>query len=214
MCRSPTSRWLRASSTTIFEWIDEKYGLNELPGASVFYKDENGDIFHTYSSYARGVDILLGVYNYPRPHAERPERDPDHGMGEAPRRVRSRPATCHPVAIPDGHQVSLNRISSQRSKGSIHVIRRRICGAGAEEEPQEIHGHRQEGRPGLEGPRRARLLRGRRRRREARQMDVVPAEREAQEERDRDLLLYHLQVARAPRPRDEEGHERQAAGEA
>jgi predicted dithiol-disulfide oxidoreductase (DUF899 family) len=47
-----------------YEWIDEKYGLNELPGVSVFYKDVNGDIFHTYSSYARGGDLLLGVYNY------------------------------------------------------------------------------------------------------------------------------------------------------
>ena len=55
--------------------MDEKHGLNELPGASVFYKDENGNIFHTYSTYARGGDILLGVYNYPRPHAEGPQRD-------------------------------------------------------------------------------------------------------------------------------------------
>jgi predicted dithiol-disulfide oxidoreductase (DUF899 family) len=47
-----------------YQWMDEKYGLNELPGASVFYKDESGNIFHTYSTYARGGDILLGVYNY------------------------------------------------------------------------------------------------------------------------------------------------------
>ena len=47
-----------------YQWMNEKYGLNELPGVSVFYKDENGDIYHTYSSYARGGDILLGVYNY------------------------------------------------------------------------------------------------------------------------------------------------------
>src|SRR5262245_21718017 len=39
-------------------------GMDELPGISVFYRDENGDIFHTYSSYARGGDILLGAYNY------------------------------------------------------------------------------------------------------------------------------------------------------
>ena len=38
--------------------------MNELPGASVFYKDEKGDVFHTYSSYARGLDILLGAYNF------------------------------------------------------------------------------------------------------------------------------------------------------
>jgi len=36
----------------------------EAPGASVFYKDETGAIFHTYSCYARGLDILLGAYNF------------------------------------------------------------------------------------------------------------------------------------------------------
>lgn len=34
----------------------------EAPGASVFYKDENGDIFHTYSTYARGLEGGLGAY--------------------------------------------------------------------------------------------------------------------------------------------------------
>lgn len=36
----------------------------ELPGLSVFYRDEAGAIFHTYSSYARGLDILVGTYNF------------------------------------------------------------------------------------------------------------------------------------------------------
>ena len=36
----------------------------EMPGISVFYKNADGDIFHTYSSYARGLDILLGAHNY------------------------------------------------------------------------------------------------------------------------------------------------------
>jgi predicted dithiol-disulfide oxidoreductase (DUF899 family) len=39
-------------------------GNDELPGISVFYKDGTGDIFHTYSAYARGLDILVGAYNY------------------------------------------------------------------------------------------------------------------------------------------------------
>jgi predicted dithiol-disulfide oxidoreductase (DUF899 family) len=39
-------------------------GSEELPGLSVFYKDAAGDIFHTYSSYARGGDILIGTNNY------------------------------------------------------------------------------------------------------------------------------------------------------
>ena len=37
---------------------------DEAPGVNVFYKGENGDIFHTYSSYARGLDRLIGTYHY------------------------------------------------------------------------------------------------------------------------------------------------------
>lgn len=36
----------------------------ELPGLSVFYRDASGAVFHTYSSYARGLDILVGTYNF------------------------------------------------------------------------------------------------------------------------------------------------------
>jgi predicted dithiol-disulfide oxidoreductase (DUF899 family) len=36
---------------------------NEAPGASVFYKDSaTGEIFHTYSTYARGLDSFVGTY--------------------------------------------------------------------------------------------------------------------------------------------------------
>lgn len=36
----------------------------ELPGLSVFYRDAGGTLFHTYSSYARGLDMLVGTYNF------------------------------------------------------------------------------------------------------------------------------------------------------
>lgn len=36
----------------------------ELPGLSVFYKDAAGDIFHTYSTYARGGDALIGAHHF------------------------------------------------------------------------------------------------------------------------------------------------------
>ncbi len=36
----------------------------EAPGVSVFVKDEDGEIFHTYSAYGRGVEELLGVYRF------------------------------------------------------------------------------------------------------------------------------------------------------
>lgn len=35
----------------------------ELPGISVFYKDKAGDVFHTYSTYGRGVEVMMGAYN-------------------------------------------------------------------------------------------------------------------------------------------------------
>lgn len=38
--------------------------IDELPGVSVFFKDEDGAIYHTYSSYGRGGEILLGVYSW------------------------------------------------------------------------------------------------------------------------------------------------------
>jgi predicted dithiol-disulfide oxidoreductase (DUF899 family) len=41
-----------------------EFSSEEGPGASVFYKDKSGEIFHTYSSYARGLDILVGTYNF------------------------------------------------------------------------------------------------------------------------------------------------------
>lgn len=36
--------------------------IADLPGASVFYKDENGDIFRTYSGYGRGGEEVLSTY--------------------------------------------------------------------------------------------------------------------------------------------------------
>jgi predicted dithiol-disulfide oxidoreductase (DUF899 family) len=36
----------------------------EAPGASVFYRDAAGGIFHTYSTYSRGLDMLIGAYNF------------------------------------------------------------------------------------------------------------------------------------------------------
>ncbi|HVJ69684.1 MAG TPA: thioredoxin family protein [Caulifigura sp.] len=36
----------------------------DLPGFSVFAKDDAGQVYHTYSSFARGCDLLLGTYNY------------------------------------------------------------------------------------------------------------------------------------------------------
>ena len=42
----------------------EEFPSEEAPGISVFYKDLGGAVFHTYSAYARGLDMLIGAYNY------------------------------------------------------------------------------------------------------------------------------------------------------
>ena len=39
-------------------------GLQDREGASVFVQDEDGAVFHTYSTYARGIDMLNAAYNY------------------------------------------------------------------------------------------------------------------------------------------------------
>ncbi len=44
------------------------YGLvdfpsEEAPGISMFYRDDAGDVFHTYSTYGRGVEVMMGTYN-------------------------------------------------------------------------------------------------------------------------------------------------------
>jgi predicted dithiol-disulfide oxidoreductase (DUF899 family) len=38
--------------------------MSDREGVSVFYKDSTGAIFHTYSTFARGIDLLNGTYNF------------------------------------------------------------------------------------------------------------------------------------------------------
>ncbi|MDP2409735.1 MAG: thioredoxin family protein [Pseudolabrys sp.] len=40
----------------------EVYG-DEMPGISVFVRNTAGEVFRTYSTYARGLDIIVGAYN-------------------------------------------------------------------------------------------------------------------------------------------------------
>lgn len=40
-----------------------KFPGSEGPGISVLFRDESGDVFHTYSCYARGLDMLNGAYH-------------------------------------------------------------------------------------------------------------------------------------------------------
>jgi predicted dithiol-disulfide oxidoreductase (DUF899 family) len=54
----------KAKGKMYYNYETEELMSDEMPGLSVFYKDENGSVFHTYSTYARGLDILVGTYNF------------------------------------------------------------------------------------------------------------------------------------------------------
>jgi predicted dithiol-disulfide oxidoreductase (DUF899 family) len=40
----------------------EDFPSEEAPGLSVFYRDDAGDVFHTYSTYGRGVEVMMGTF--------------------------------------------------------------------------------------------------------------------------------------------------------
>ncbi len=53
-----------ATGAVFYNYTKGKMDIADREGVSVFYKDESGAIFHTYSCYARGIDMLNGAYNY------------------------------------------------------------------------------------------------------------------------------------------------------
>ena len=49
--------------TAAYNYGNGGFPTSEAPGASVFLRDGD-DVFHTYSSYARGLDQMIGTYNF------------------------------------------------------------------------------------------------------------------------------------------------------
>lgn len=50
--------------TAFYNYVRTDPGVADREGASVFYQDDAGEVFHTYSCYARGIDILNGAYHF------------------------------------------------------------------------------------------------------------------------------------------------------
>jgi predicted dithiol-disulfide oxidoreductase (DUF899 family) len=53
-----------ASGKVAYNYAVAEFPSEEAPGISVFAKDARGEVFHTYSSFARGLDLLVGTYNF------------------------------------------------------------------------------------------------------------------------------------------------------
>ena len=64
-----------------YNYGKQPFESEELPGLSVFYKDDAGDVFHTYSTYRRGVEVMMGTYNLVDLTPKGRDEDPGQGMG-------------------------------------------------------------------------------------------------------------------------------------
>ena len=53
-----------ARKQALYNYVQQDPGSSEREGVSVFLKDESGQIFHTYSTHARGIDIVNTAYNF------------------------------------------------------------------------------------------------------------------------------------------------------
>ncbi|MHC1548492.1 DUF899 domain-containing protein [Phyllobacterium sp. K27] len=54
----------REKGTAFYNYQHGDPGIDDLSGGSVFYKDEAGQIYHTYSAFGRGDEQFLGVYAF------------------------------------------------------------------------------------------------------------------------------------------------------
>jgi predicted dithiol-disulfide oxidoreductase (DUF899 family) len=51
-----------ATGKATYNYREGAKPAEEMSGRSIFYKDESGQVFHTYSSFARGGELMLGTY--------------------------------------------------------------------------------------------------------------------------------------------------------
>ena len=69
------------SGKLFYNYADLEMYMDEREGVSAFYQDRQGNIYHTYSAYARGIDLLNTTYNFldltARGRDENPERAQD-----------------------------------------------------------------------------------------------------------------------------------------
>jgi predicted dithiol-disulfide oxidoreductase (DUF899 family) len=52
----------KADGQVYYNYAMQPFECDELPGISVFYRNDAGEVFHTYSAYRRGVEAMMGTY--------------------------------------------------------------------------------------------------------------------------------------------------------
>ena len=72
-----------AAGKAIYNYREEKPEAQDYSGDSVFYKDAQGRIFHTYSTFGRGGEQFLGIYGFLDVMPKgRNEHGPYHSLGD------------------------------------------------------------------------------------------------------------------------------------
>lgn len=54
----------RVEGKVFYNYDFQPFPQDEAPGISVFYRDRAGTVFHTYSTYGRGVELMMGTYDF------------------------------------------------------------------------------------------------------------------------------------------------------
>jgi predicted dithiol-disulfide oxidoreductase (DUF899 family) len=70
----------RKSGEAIYNYAPLEMDMDEREGVSAFYRDQKGDIYHTYSSYERGIDLMNTTYNFLDLTAKGRDENPDHSQ--------------------------------------------------------------------------------------------------------------------------------------
>jgi predicted dithiol-disulfide oxidoreductase (DUF899 family) len=68
------------SGAAFYNYQKIEMEITEREGVSAFYKDKSGGIFHTYSSYARGIDMLNTTYHFLDLTAKGRDEDPENAQ--------------------------------------------------------------------------------------------------------------------------------------
>jgi predicted dithiol-disulfide oxidoreductase (DUF899 family) len=92
----------RGRGEVYYNYDLQQFPQAEAPGISVFYKDGGGEVLHTYSTYGRGVEVMMGAYRFldlsPR---GRGEDDLDFTMEWLRHHDRYEQAPSHETAAPE-----------------------------------------------------------------------------------------------------------------
>lgn len=68
------------SGSVFYNYAESDIPAEDREGISAFYKDRAGAVFHTYSTFARGIDLINTTYNFLDLTAKGRDEDPERAQ--------------------------------------------------------------------------------------------------------------------------------------